>query len=168
MSIMRYIYFLFFVFCGINLYSQNIYFERTGLHTFSDGKVEGKLHDFRYIFESDEDLLFLFDRFDKARKTQRTMNHMSLGFVGSGLLVGTLILQGGDDIGDVLAGFGVFLLGGAFGTIFFITGNLFAGSTKENYKNKLLDRLSPGSAYRYAPSLHLGLSQHGVGFVVSF
>ncbi len=131
-------------------------------HLFQYDNHIGKLHEFSYIFENDEEQAEIFKKFNKTRKTQKFLNYTSLGVFSIGM-IGAVTLDAGDSEHNYnrLISFGVGFLGGGAIAIF---GNLFAGVTKATHRNRLFDSLRTK-----------GLSQitfqgtsHGIGIVYSF
>jgi len=150
---------------------ESIIFQRLGTHRFSDGEKEGSLHRFKHVFENDHELLSHYRDFNSWRVAQRVVNYTSATlFIGT-FLVSRAAANGprsgtsSDVIGPALA-----IIGGGFitGTVF-IVGNLLTGVPKAAAKKRLLSSLPPHDFnLGYSPSLHLGLSQYGVGLQLQF
>ena len=145
-------------------------FRQLSKHQFQYNTNIGPLHSFKYVFEQDDELKFLFHGFDKSRRNEITGN------VVSGALIVGAGLFGGFVANDVDFDFGVgFLIGSVvIGLPLGLVNSIIVlASSKKNknlYRSNLLTRIDPGFVYTELPgrTLELALTQHGIGLVYSF
>ena len=139
-------------------------------NTFSDGIKEGKLHEFRHVFQSDQLSLDRFDKFNNARKTQRILNFTGLGLTGAGAIT-SLILISENRKESQSAAIVVGVLGiMAIGPAIIIISNPIAGSIKNKRKRTLLNEFINYSTIDNHPSIEISLAPNvgGLKLIVHF